>query len=416
MVLVGKTLQYNLVEKARLPPRNYPKEAEIPWRSTHLCFSSRRETVSYKNKILISPMRKKPLQNIALIVGSSLLSLLLVELVVRNYIDGQDRWKFENLILKEAKGDLIEHHFRGLFSYDSTLGWVPMPNTVKEKWGLTVTTLNDGIRSNGNIKPLKSDVVIMAFGCSFTFGDEVADYQTWPAILQKITGYNVLNAGVSSYGLDQSILRAQKLVPKYKPDIIIISLIYEDLSRCRQSVRHGVPKPYFVIENKEAVLKNCPIPYRSKSGLDYFRTVFGYSYFVHKLMSQFFPAYWWKETIFEHRYVHSDLTKVILSLFKRLEKFTREGMRVVILIQENLNVNRTRLVVLKSILREVKREVLNVEICNIAPNLFYLKEKRPDVFLGLFLPEPAGRHMSQEGNTFVALMLKEFISQSKTRD
>ena len=52
--------------------------------------------------------------------------------------------------------------------------------------------------------------VILAVGDSFTFGDEVKDDETWPAHLQQLLGRRVLNAGVSGYGFDQIVLRAEK--------------------------------------------------------------------------------------------------------------------------------------------------------------------------------------------------------------
>ena len=55
---------------------------------------------------------------------------------------------------------------------------------------------------------------ILAVGDSFTFGDEVNDGQTWPAQLQLLTGRRVLNGGVSGYGFDQIVLRAEQLAAK----------------------------------------------------------------------------------------------------------------------------------------------------------------------------------------------------------
>ena len=65
---------------------------------------------------------------------------------------------------------------------------------------------------------------ILAVGDSCTYGDEVSDNETWPAYLEAEMGTRVWNAGVFGYGLDQAVLRAEVLLPKLKPDILIVGL------------------------------------------------------------------------------------------------------------------------------------------------------------------------------------------------
>ena len=67
--------------------------------------------------------------------------------------------------------------------------------------------------------------MILAVGDSFTFGDRVSDHETWPAQLERLTGRQVLNAGVFGYGVDQAYLRAVALLETYDTDLVVLALI-----------------------------------------------------------------------------------------------------------------------------------------------------------------------------------------------
>jgi len=86
-------------------------------------------------------------------------------------------------------------------------------------------------------------------GDSFTFGDKVEDQQTWPAFLESQLALRAINAGVSGYGLDQSVLRARQLVDSIKPSLVILSLIDDDIERMSYSIFLGRSKPYVSYEH-----------------------------------------------------------------------------------------------------------------------------------------------------------------------
>lgn len=81
---------------------------------------------------------------------------------------------------------------------------------------------------------------ILAVGDSYTFGDEVSDWETWPAQLQKLSGRRVINGGVFGYGIDQAFLRARRLLSRYQfstVDIQLHSRRYSPLSIVGKNVR-----------------------------------------------------------------------------------------------------------------------------------------------------------------------------------
>jgi hypothetical protein len=139
--------------------------------------------------------------------------------------------------------------------HDPVLGYVPRPGHREP--GLTIE--DDSLRSTGRAQ-VTSVAPILAVGDSFTFGQDVGDAEAWPAQLQKLTGRRVLNGGVSGYGFDQIVLRAEQLATMYKPSVIIVSFIADDVRRNEMSRLFWHDKPWFAIEGDRLVLKGTPVP------------------------------------------------------------------------------------------------------------------------------------------------------------
>jgi len=303
-------------------------------------------------------------------------------------------------------GNLVEYHFNGLYAYDAYLGWVPQENVVKEKWGFDVKTLNDGIRSNGtSLNFTKDTPLVMAFGDSFTFGDDVADHETWPAHLERLTGYQVLNAGVSSYGLDQLIMRAEKLVPLYKPDIIVVSMINDDVIRASQKVRHGVQKPYYTIVHDELVLQNVPIPFKQT-----FRAVFRHSNIVHRFMNRFFADYWWAGTMDDHENIDTDHAKLTELLFNKLNELAKKSnTRTIIMFQITKNSSSYDISTINNNIEYVRSNLSHVEICDATVDFIVLNEDQETQTLNHFFDDARSGHLASEGNELIAQRLKKVI-------
>jgi hypothetical protein len=221
-----------------------------------------------------------------LILVSVSLCLLLLEVGVR-VLDGVPVFSSVNFVAQA----LDEVH-GGMVQYDPRVGWVVAPNIETPGF----TTGEFGVRmSSTTIVPLQQGAILMV-GDSFGAGSGVADAKAWPAELERAIGTQVINAAVGGYGLDQLVLRAETLLPRLKPRMLIVQTRLEyGNSVDRMSVAGGAPKPYFTIENSELALHNEPVPKIASrsSDIGWLRSVFGRSYLVQYLMTRLNLLQWW---------------------------------------------------------------------------------------------------------------------------
>jgi len=204
-------------------------------------------------------------------------------------------------------------------------------------------------------------------GDSFTFGDEVEDEESWPAQLEKILNKRVLNAGVGAYGVDQAFLRAEVLLDKYDPDVVILSLISDDINRTEYSnYPYGRGwKPYFEYENGALVLKNVPVPEslapRRHRRFQSVRHALGYSALADAVFDRLAPR-WWRDLPLVEK-VHHDGDRVSVDLLVRLDGLARSRRSrfvAVALATNGLVGNNARLPNLVKGAREKHVEVLDL--------------------------------------------------------
>ena len=145
--------------------------------------------------------------------------------------------------------------------HDHRLGYAPKPGfrgAGAAGWSVTIDAA--GLRSCGDGANAGAARAILAVGDSYTFGEEVSDTETWPAQLQRLSGRRVLNGGVSGYGFDQIVLRAEQLAERHKPSMIIVGFIADDIRRTEMRRLWGRNKPWFTLEAEKLVLTGVPVP------------------------------------------------------------------------------------------------------------------------------------------------------------
>lgn len=292
--------------------------------------------------------------------------------------------------------------------YDETLGWIPKEfYTGKGRGNKQITIKENGIRSNGKDELSITQHSILAVGDSFTFGDEVSDNETWPAILERLTKKKVINGGVFGYGLDQTYLRAEQLIDIYHPDTLIVSFIHDDIERCQLSERSSVGKPYFDINQGELVLKNTPVPQPNYDKVGLLRRVAGHSYFLHRFMLSRFPGLWlegikWKQTT----KVHSQGNIVSAMLLQKFSELAESNnIKVYILIQDTyVSSARSKNIVDSTLDYFTKIQTKPLNIIDLRSELDELRTNNNKEFKSLFFGK---KHMTKAGNHFIAQKLKE---------
>lgn len=206
--------------------------------------------------------------------------------------------------------------------YDPVLGWTLKANYRREGFN----TLDHGIRRNFSETGIRTGG-ILAVGDSFTEGfDEVEDWGSWPAHLEKMMGVPVINAGVAGYGTDQIILRAEQLIATVNPKTIVVGILEFDLSRTAHS-EAGAPKPYFTTENG-ALVYHPPGPLEPKRDAGavsaFVRSILGYSALADHLASRAAPRFWHPSEASVFKQVDNDPREITCLLLQRLKRRTDE--------------------------------------------------------------------------------------------
>lgn len=127
---------------------------------------------------------------------------------------------------------------------DSSLGWVMKPNQHSYTIDKPVVTNSDGFRSPPVRQPKPaSGLRIICLGDSQTFGNGVAQDETYPARLQtRLTAressasVEVINAGIQAYGIHQEVRLLERIAPVLKPDFVTIGFYLNDIFDVLRSV------------------------------------------------------------------------------------------------------------------------------------------------------------------------------------
>jgi len=228
-------------------------------------------------------MKRSFLTHAGLVIGSLIVTLLILEGVIRAFseYDRDGNAEFVEVDLHPYRVPLVSLQ-RSLdrynsstssrLMYDPELGWSPRPNV--RDWVYFYNSA--GIRSSPveyAPAPAPGTLRIALFGDSYTHCDEVAIEDCWGTRLEADlrdhgVAAEVINFGVSGYGIDQAFLRWRRDGQPYSPHLVILGFNADDVSRnvnllrAIRSRNTGIPlaKPRFILEGDELRLINVPTP------------------------------------------------------------------------------------------------------------------------------------------------------------
>jgi hypothetical protein len=153
------------------------------------------------------------------------------------------------------------------YQADEILGFKPVPNAKVFETYITGDRIPIAYDSNGFRIPLSGEskinesnkIGLLCLGCSFTFGAGCYAEETFPYIVSKETNLSYINAGISSYGLAHMLILAEKLIPNYKPDYVIVQyspwLVSRSVNMFAPVNFFSLPVPYFAEKNNNIVLE-----------------------------------------------------------------------------------------------------------------------------------------------------------------
>lgn len=158
----------------------------------------------------------------------------------------------------------------GYSRFDAELGWTTEPGHVSADGRIHVNSA--GLRSTREHAPEPAPGVrrVLAFGESFTFGEEVADAETWCARLEeRVPGLEVLNHGVGGYGTDQALLRFTREA-RGPAEAVLVGLLLENAGRNVNRYRplwyplaQPAAKPRYVVTGAD--LELVPQPFATRA-------------------------------------------------------------------------------------------------------------------------------------------------------
>jgi acyl-CoA thioesterase-1 len=80
-------------------------------------------------------------------------------------------------------------------------------------------------------RPVAAGATVLALGDSLTHGTGVPPEASYPAVLARLTGWNVVNAGVPGHTTAQALARTPALLDEHRPALVLLCIGGNDLLR-----------------------------------------------------------------------------------------------------------------------------------------------------------------------------------------
>ncbi len=198
---------------------------------------------------------KKAVTNIVMILGSVLLTLLMVEGALRLF----------DLQLSSF------HPISGFCEYDEVLGWRLVPERTGRFQGAAFDVLvehsEQGLRDRTYPYTRDADrrrILVLGDSVVWCWGVEMEECFT-ELIEAELPLTEVIAAGAPGYGTAQELLLYERELSRFQPDLIL--LVFVDNDPTDNLAREN--RPVFELRDGELVLSNVPVPRRKSAGQEW---------------------------------------------------------------------------------------------------------------------------------------------------
>jgi hypothetical protein len=192
------------------------------------------------------PLTRRHLQNLALLGGSLLITLVFLEIAARVAESGRGGGKEE-----QTPAEYTE--------YDPHLGWRKRAGARatfhRREYSVDVVVNSLGLRGPERGYQTRSDTTrILTLGDSFVEGQGVTAEETATHVLETLLTtprcpVEAINGGTIGYSTDQEYLFYKHEGVKYGPRLVVLFFYYNDLVANIDATNHGRPKPLLVMKH-----------------------------------------------------------------------------------------------------------------------------------------------------------------------
>jgi len=369
-------------------------------------------------------------QRLLVVFFGVLVALFVGEVAVR--IFNKELFSTSNLISRTLQVTKIKKS-----SIDANLGWVLPFESEKVYLNLSSNGLGGrsfrpylvktygGFRNtpnNWNVR-LDESKLVVALGDSFTFGVEVSDEETWPSHLQALSQLSVVNAGVSQYGLDQSVIRLKKTLETHQPKTVILSVIRESILRTQRKKQilsgagEWIDRPYFLNKKGKLELQKLPIPPNDeRMPLTGVRQWLGRSHMADWLLSRMSFNWWygmnWGITIPPKFLTGEDPTNISCLLLEYFVELSKEHHFQPVVLGQYYWQDPYKKLESEPLTQEVLQcaRKLGILTIDLEDKLRELAKKSPEEYNTLYFPFA---HMTNRGNWWVAHEISKVLFERK---
>lgn len=156
---------------------------------------------------------------------------------------------------------------RAVWEHHDALGWIGRPDTdvfqgFDDAQKVAVRINASGFREDDvplERTPGRTRILVLGDSVAYGFGARLED--RFSEVLERsLPGTELVNLGVSGYSTDQELLLYREVGATYRPDVVMLLFVSNDVGYNGRPHGHGHPKPVVHFEGDELVVSNVPVP------------------------------------------------------------------------------------------------------------------------------------------------------------